>query len=231
LERTVISLGGSILVRGEDDASYLRRISGLLRELSADMHIAIVTGGGRTARAYIDLGRSCGANEAVLDEMGIAATRLNAYLLISALGTQCYPRPFSGIEEAISALSHYRMVIGGGTHPGHTTDTVAALLAERWEADAFLNLTSVPGAFTSDPATDPRAKRLESITTSDLVDLVDMSGRRAGANIVIDPLAARVLHRSRMKAFILHGRDIEGIRSCISGGSFEGTVVVPDGAD
>jgi uridylate kinase len=231
VKKIVISLGGSILVRGSGDAEYLRAITSVLSERSEGTSIAVITGGGRTARDYIGLGRSCGADEATLDEVGIAATRLNAILLISALRGSCYPRPFLSIDEGLAALVTHGIAVGGGTHPGHTTDAVAAILAERWGADLLLNLTSVDGAYTADPEKDPEAKRLDHLTSSELVGLVAPTGRSAGSHSVMDPLAAHIVHRARIPVRILHGRDIEGIRSCMAGRRFKGTMVEPDRRD
>ena len=231
MKKVVISLGGSILLRGSDDAEYLSSISSLLIDASKSCSIAVVTGGGRTARTYIELGRGCGADEATLDEVGIAATRLNAYLLIAALKGGTYPRPFQSIDEGLTALSSFRLAVGGGTHPGHTTDAVSALLAERWGADMLINLTSVDGAYTSDPNEDPGAKKIARMTSSDLVRLVEATVRTAGSHSVMDPLAAQIVHRSRIPLRILHGRDVAGIRACLRRATFKGTIVEPDRGD
>jgi len=227
--RLVISLGGSILVRGEDDAEYLAGIAKTLIELSSRYRIIVVTGGGRTARDYIRLGRSVGADEATLDVIGIAATRLNAFLLLAALDRVACPKPFDTIDECLVLSGSFRIVVGGGTHPGHTTDAVSALIAERWGADLFMNLTSVPGAFTSDPAIDPRAKRIDSMTSKELLELVDGTVREAGAHSPMDPLASRIVHRAGLRTCILHGRDLVSIVDCAEGRMFNGTTIVPSG--
>ena len=224
-KKAVISLGGSILVKGENDEEYIRSISSLFQDMIDEWMFGIVVGGGRTARSYIGLGRECGADEASLDELGIAATRLNARLLICALGNYCYPSVFDTIEEGIAALGSYSIVVGGGTHAGHTTDAVSALMAERWGADVFLNLTSVNGAYTSDPARDPDAKRIDRLSYSDLLDLVSLTRAGAGSHSVMDPLAARIMERSGMRTMILNGRDLKSVRSALDGREFDGTLV------
>ncbi|MDG6225834.1 MAG: UMP kinase [Candidatus Thermoplasmatota archaeon] len=224
-KKAVISLGGSILVRGENDAEYIRSISSLIKGMTDGWKFGIIVGGGRTARSYIGIGRECGADEASLDELGIAATRLNARLLMCALGVDCYPSAFETIEEGIAALGSFRIVVGGGTHAGHSTDAVSALFAERWGADVFLNLTSVNGAYTSDPAKVPDAKRIDRISRSDLVDLVSSTRTRAGSHSVMDPLAARIIERSEMNTMILNGRDLKSVGSALEGGDFDGTIV------
>ena len=85
MEKVVVSLGGSVLVPGDDDARYLAELAALLRDTSRHVRLFIVTGGGRTARYYIETGRALGIPERTLDEFGIAATRLNARLLAASL--------------------------------------------------------------------------------------------------------------------------------------------------
>jgi uridylate kinase len=228
VRKVVISLGGSILVKDDNDAGYIKELIGALRELDDDLKFIIITGGGKTARNYITIGRSTGADEATLDNIGIQATRLNAWLMIGALkGASVYPRPFSSLEEALVGASNHKFTIGGGTHPGHTTDAVSALIAEMWGADKFLNLTAVDGAYTSDPNNDPNAVRIPKMTTGELCDLVSSTTRGAGSHSVLDPLAATVVHRAGINTFISEGRDISNLVRCIEGNDFHGTTVVP----
>src|SRR3989442_10572607 len=86
MEKVVVSLGGSVLVPGDDDARYLRSLAGLLRDVSVRVKLFAFTGGGRIARYYIETRRSLGIGEGTLEEVGIPVTPLNARLLAAALG-------------------------------------------------------------------------------------------------------------------------------------------------
>ncbi|MFO8051084.1 MAG: UMP kinase [Thermoplasmatota archaeon] len=224
----VISVGGSMLVKDDDDAEYIRELATLLEDLSSGHRFVLITGGGSTARKYIDIGRRMGASEALLDNIGIQATRLNAWTLISALGDLVYPMPVKSMEEALIGISNHVMVVGGGTHPGHTTDTVAALIAERWKADVLINMTNVNGAYNLDPNKESKAERIRMMTSSQLVDLVSSTKSGAGSHSVIDPLASKVLHRAGIRTMIMDGRDLVSVRNSIEDGDFDGTLVVPD---
>ena len=228
MEKVVISLGGSILLTDRGDIEYLRELSKVLIETSLSRKLLVVTGGGGTARKYITLGRELGVDEATLDWQGICASRLNSWLVIGLLGDICYPRPFETLEEGLAAVGTFRITVGGGTHPGHTTDAVSALMAERWRADQFLNLTAVEGAYTADPNVNPDAERIERMTSGELVDLVSLTSRGAGSHSVMDPLAAHVIHRAGITTSILNGRDLSEFRKCIDGEKFKGTIVIPD---
>ncbi len=227
MERTVISLGGSILVRNEDDAAFIDGFRKMLSSFPKERKFIIITGGGRTARDYIGIGRELGSDEATLDWVGIGATRLNSWLMISCLGPECYPRPVETLEEALEASSSYRFVVGGGTHPGHTTDTVAALIAERWKADSFLNLTAVNGAYTADPNKDSTAEKIPEMTSVELMELVSGTVSGAGSHSVMDPIASKIIHRAGLNTYIMNGRDLDSVMNCLDGGDFDGTVVIP----
>src|SRR2546425_6536756 len=81
MEKVVVSLGGFVLVPGDDDARYLRSLAGLLRDGSVRVKIFVVTGGGRIARDYIETGRSLGIGERTPGEVGVAGKRLKSRLL------------------------------------------------------------------------------------------------------------------------------------------------------
>src|SRR5439155_1224780 len=100
MEKVVVSLGGSVLVPGDDDARYLRDLAALLMDVSARVKLFVVTGGGRIARYYIETGRALGIGEPTLDEFGIAVTRLNARLLAAALAGRANREPAKTYAEA-----------------------------------------------------------------------------------------------------------------------------------
>ena len=230
MRKVVISLGGSILVKGDDDAGYIQELVTGLVGTAKDTKYIIVTGGGKLARDYISIGRQAATDEATLDSMGIQATRMNAWLVLGAFrGQDVYPRPFRSIEEALIGASNNRFTLGGGTHPGHTTDAVSALIAEMWRADMFINLTAVDGAYTADPNEFEDARRIPQITSARLLDLVSETTRGAGSHSVMDPLAASVIHRAGIETYILNGRDVPNLLKCLSGSDAFGTIVVPGG--
>ena len=46
-ESVVVSIGGSILVPGENDSDYITRLAAMLKEASKESRIAVICGGGR----------------------------------------------------------------------------------------------------------------------------------------------------------------------------------------
>ena len=166
-----------------------------------------------------------GANEIQLDELGIASTKLNARLLITALGESAYPLPVETYEDAFVQAQEFAIVVMGGTQPGHTTDAVAMMLAEYVGAEKFINVTSVDGVYTADPKEDPNAVKLDRLTPDKLIELTRQGKHMAGPHIVIDQLAARIIKRSGIITNVLDGRDLTALEDAISGKSFNGSII------
>ena len=83
--KIVVTIGGSIIIKDHDYRKF-RDYADVLRNLKEENDVFVVVGGGKTAREYIDIARSLGVSEAMCDDVGIEVTRLNAKLLIAALG-------------------------------------------------------------------------------------------------------------------------------------------------
>src|SRR5438445_2086643 len=158
MEKVVVSLGGSVLVPGDDDARYLRDLAALFRDVSTRVKLFVVTGGGRIARYYIETGRALGIGERTLDEFGIAVTRLNARLLAAALNGRANREPAKTYAEAAALGRRHAIVIMAGTRPGHTPDRVSASLAPLVHRARILNAKSVPRVRTPQPEKDPHAQ-------------------------------------------------------------------------
>jgi uridylate kinase len=225
MEKVVVSLGGSILVPGEDDAQYHRELAALFQDLSTRLKLFVVTGGGRVARYYIETGRALGIRERTLDEFGITVTRLNARLLAAAVGPRTNREPATTVAEAARLSKRYPIVMMAGTTPGHTTDLVSASLARAMRADRIVNATSVDGVYDADPKKDPTARLLDRLGFEDLVALAGKGHEAAGPSVVFDPAAARVLLRTRTPLHVVHGRDLKALRGAIVGEPFHGTRV------
>ncbi len=227
--RVAISTGGSIVAPEPLDPGFVGDLASVLVEATKERDLLVVVGGGRTARRYIEACRELGADETYLDLVGIDCTRLNARILIAALGDEVYNGVPSTVQEALEAAQDHRVVVMGGTIPGQTTDAVTAELAALAKAEELVILTNVDGVYTADPRHDPDAERLPSITSSRLLEIVDVDGYAAGSSTVVDPVAARVVHRTGIATKVLDGRDLPQVRLALAGDDFHGTLVTPDG--
>jgi uridylate kinase len=225
MDTVVVSLGGSVLIPDEEDADHLSNLSSLLKELSSEYRLLLVCGGGKVARYYITTGRDIGANERDLDELGIMTTRINARLVSLSLGQLAIDTVPTTIEEAAKAGGCGKIVVMGGTVPGHTTDAVSAMLAEKVGASRIVNGTSVDAAFTADPRKVKDAKRLHTISHSELNQLVSHGMHRAGPSHVFDPLGASIAAKNNIPIFIINGRNMDEMRAAIQGKKIKGTLV------
>lgn len=225
--RVVVSIGGSVLAPGLE-ADRVEAHADAIDGLVQDGHeVATVVGGGGVARRYIETARELGASEYDLDALGIDVTRLNARLLITALGSSATPEPAPSHEDARASLRRGEVAVMGGTMPGHTTDAVAALLAEMVGADILIYATSVPGVFSADPEKSPNAERYDQLSASDLVDVIASIETAAGSNAPVDLLAAKIIERSGLHAVVLDGNDPDRIAAAVAG-DVDGSEVLPD---
>lgn len=227
MTRLVISLGGSILFPSLE-AHTLRAWAPVLCGLARSVDLFVVVGGGGEARRYIQAARDTWADEAFCDEIGILVTRLNATLLIGALGTAAYPRVALTPGEAMEYSGRGKIVVMGGVTPAQTTDAVAAVLAERARAALLVNLTSVDGIYSADPKKDPAARKYSRMTPQELLAVVGSGGLAAGSNTVVDMVAAKVVERSRIPLLVLDGRDPRLLERVLFSAEGAGTMVIGD---
>jgi uridylate kinase len=150
---------------------------------------------------------------------------MNARLLIVALGESANPVPPEDVNDAAVLGKKYEIVVMGGTVPGHTTDAVAASLAEKVGAKRFINATSIDGVYTADPKKDKSAKKIEILTHKELMEIVSKNGMGAGVNSVIDPVAALILFRSKLETLVVNGYELKELESAIAGKKFKGSII------
>lgn len=221
----VISMGGSVLIPNDRDTHFLTQVAEMIRILAKDHQLVIVCGGGRVSRYYIRTGKELGAGRDDQDQMGIEVTRLNAKLLQLAIGKDCYQGIPKSIDEAEGAALQSRIVVMGGTVPGHTTDAVSAMIAERLKAERIVNATSVDAAYSVDPKKHPDAEKYYRLTHQQLHDLVNKGHHSAGPSDVFDKLGAEVAMRSNIPLYIIDGRNLRELEAAVRGEKVKGTVV------
>ena len=223
MEKVVVSIGGSILVPGENDADFIGRLAEMLKEVSKEVQLAVVCGGGKTARYYANVAKDLGGGTYEQDILGIAATRMNAQLLSLALGDMPDSVPVDAKELAkVSAPG--KIVVMGGTVPGHTTDAVSSMVAAELKADRIVNGTAVDAVYTADPRKDPNAKKITSMTIDELGDIV-YKEHGASKSSVFDPLGVKLAKENRIDILIIDGRNLDELKNAILGKPIKGTFV------
>jgi uridylate kinase len=224
--KLVIKLSGTLFPMKLNPAK-ISAYAGLLRRLKKKGHkIVVVTGGGEDARRMLQAARELGGSETLCDMIGIETARLNSRLLIAKLGEDAYPEPPTSVGELRRAFELGKIVIMGGLQPGQSTDAVAAIAAESIGADILIRTTDVDGVYTSDPAKDPNAKKLDRIEVNRLLKKVLSGEFVAGSYELFDPIAVKVVARSGIRTWIINVDNPRNVESVIQGKSV-GTLVDP----
>ena len=222
MESIIISLGGSVILAKDLEKNYFPSFLKLIEKTCKDYKIFIVAGGGGTARTYIKLGRALDMSEEQLDEMGIAITRINAKFLTNIIKNSNKKIPHS-TDEAIKMKN--LVVIMGGTTPGHSTDMVAAELAEKTKATKLIIATNVDGVYTKDPNKYNDAKQIKEISIQKLIEQHGTDWNEAGKNIVIDGPALKIINRSNILTYVLNGKKLDQLDKALNNQSFNGTII------
>jgi len=175
-----------------------------------------VTGGGQTARRYIRVARESGADESTCDQIGIEISRLNAYLLISTMGDLAYPEIPPTIKDLKRFFHSQKVIVMGGLTPGHSTTAVGAISAETVRADCYVIASDVEGIYTSDPKVNKEAKKLDTITTTEILNMVYKRRLWAGT-YELDPVAVKIIERSRIPTYFISGLNPKNVERVISG--------------
>jgi uridylate kinase len=223
-KKVVIKLSGSIFSE-ERNKDTIKRYAEMLTDINIDVQPIVIAGGGKIARHYINLARDLGSDEASLDIMGIEVSRLNAKLLITALGEQAYSQVPKNLDEVTIATESGKIVIVGGLHPGQSTNATSALIAEKVRAFRFLNATDVDGIYDLDPNTSRNAKLLNEITVNECMEILKDGSSMAGTYDLMDIVALKVIERSKIPTRVLRS-DITNIKNAIIGTYPIGTEIV-----
>lgn len=172
---------------------------------NGDEQVLVVTGAGGL-KNYIHAAGEFG-NQGEQDLVGIAATRLNAKTLMTAM--EAYPDTPKTAEEIRKAASTGQNVVMGGLTPGHSTDAVAAIAAEILESDLYI-ATTVDGVYDKDPEKED-AEKFDEISTEELRTVVS-GNNKAGGHELIDLTAIDIIERSGTSTKIFEGT-VENIKS------------------
>ena len=224
---TVISLGGSIVAPDGVDEGFLKDFTALIGDfLSRDekRRFILVAGGGGPARAWQKACRSICPSplDDQADWIGIMATRLNAQLVKAVMGEWCTQDVVYDPTQVEPLMG--RVLVASGWKPGFSSDYDAVLLAERFQADAVINLSNIEKVYTDDPKKNPDAKPIDAISWADFCTMVGDEWV-PGKNVPFDPIASRHAAKLGLKVICAAGRDLPNLKRILSGETFTGTII------
>lgn len=207
--------------------SYVRKLAKIIKKYS-DRHKFIITvGGGYASRLYINSSRQIIKNEAVLDEIAIAITRINALIVKDLFSDMdVYPNIVTELSELRMAnkSNSYTVVLMGGLLPGISTDAVATLTCEVAGSKILINISE--DAYIYDrPPTEKGAKRLEVVDHNRMIEVASIRDtRQAGSNFVFDLVASKLAKRGHIEVRFVND-NLEQLELAIAGKKHQGTVV------
>lgn len=221
METLVISLGGSIIVPGEIDKVFLKKLREIILRLR-QTRFMIICGGGKVCRNYQNAAKEIAdVSKDDLDWIGISATWLNAELVRSIFGEEAHRKVIHNPDEEIDGSN--RVVIGAGVEPGSSTDLRAVQLAKRFGAVRVINMSNIDYVYSADPKKDPNAERLTEIAWSEFRELVGNEWD-PGLNMPFDPIASREAEALGLEVIII-GNDISNLEKLLRGEAFKGTTI------
>ncbi|MEM4347341.1 MAG: UMP kinase [Candidatus Altiarchaeota archaeon] len=222
--KVVISLGGSLLCPKNFDYVFAEKFSKFIKDMSEKHKFVIVTGGGKIARRFIARARKEKANEFLCDLEGIKATHINAKKLSEFFYRKKVEIP-KNFSDAMKVFKKRGIVVMGGTSPGHSTDAVAALMAECINADLLINATNVSGVYNKNPRKYKDARLYKKISIKGLMKMLANYSSKAGKYELIDFIALQIIQRSKIKTIFLDGKNLENLKKAIEGKKFVGTTI------
>ncbi|MHA1522117.1 MAG: UMP kinase [Promethearchaeota archaeon] len=221
----VVKMGGSLLFDADlaIRSEIMTQLSAIFNE-STDL-AAVIVGGGKIARKYIQAAREFNANESQCDTFGIGASRLNASLVIATLGDKAYPQPIEHPKEVAVAAQFNKVLVAGGFIPGQSTTSVTFQIAEILNATDVVILTDVDGIYDKDPHQHPGAKKFDEISIPQLEKVIYGQGgdtqAAAGEYRILDAVSLQILKRSHFNVRLTDGANFETLRQLLVDNRFD----------
>jgi uridylate kinase len=222
--RIVVRIGGSV-VASPVNTELMSKYADIIKTIKQEGHeVVVVIGGGALAREFIVIAKNLGLDMTEQDEIAISCSRLFAQLFLKKIGEAGCSKIAITLEDTAQCLDEDKIVVMGGLRPGITTDAVAALVAERINAELLVKGTDQNGVYDKDPRKHPNAVKLDILSLEDLAKVFEHNEHKAGIHQIIDPEAIKVLKRKRLKLVVVNGFKPENIVAAIKGENV-GTVI------
>lgn len=212
--KTVLRIGGSVL-GSPPNPKMVEGYARVVADLNSEGHsVAVVVGGGQVSREYIRSAEKMGLSSYQQDTIAIHASRLNARLVAMKLGgVSSVP---TSIDGMLQRLARNRVAVMGGLKPGITTDTVAAIVAQRWGADLLVKSSDQEGIYTADPRSNRKAKKLDKLSYDRMKEILG-GAHKPGIHSIVDPVAVEQLATSKIRLVVLNGSNPRGVLKAVHG--------------
>ena len=209
----VIKVGGSLA----ENPERLRALCRKLGELAKKYELMVVPGGGKFADSVRDLDQRFNLANSVSHRMAILAMDQFGLLLSNITPNS---RVFRQLEHAKELSEAKTMPI---FLPSHwmfqedplenswdvTSDTIAAYVAWRVNAEKVVLVTDVDGVFTGDPKAGSGAKLIERLSAKKLLTL------RQGTSV--DRYLPKLLLESQIDCYVVNGNYPDRVEAVLAG--------------
>ena len=221
----IIALGGSIIVPGKINVPFLKDFRKFIFEkIKKGKKFIIVTGGGKTARNF-----QKAASEIIkitaddLDWIGIHSTRLNAHLLRTIFRKKACPIVLDNPYKPLK--TRRKIIVASGWRPGWSTDYIAVLLAKRFHQKEVIIASRIGYVYDNyNQLNGKLRKKVEKLSWSKYRKLIGSSWK-PGMPSPVDPIAARLSQKLRLKAVIIKANKLKNLENLLEGKEFKGTVI------
>jgi len=223
-ETIVISVGGSLIVPDQIDVAFLKKLKDfIVAETTNGRRFIIIAGGGKTARRYQDAaGEASDLQSEDLDWLGLHATRLNGHLLRTIFRDLAHPVIVTNPDDVLDIPKTTPLIVAAGYRPGCSTDLRAIQIADRVGAHKVINLSNTDYVYTSNPATNPTAEKIENIKWADFRKLIPEEWD-PGLSSPFDPVAAKEAERLGIEVAQINGTHLEYLINYLNDEDFIGT--------
>ena len=232
MSRILLKLSGEALAgdkhHGFDEATVIEVAKQVKQIVDKGTQVGIVIGGGNFWR-----GRTSETiDRTKADQIGMLATVMNC-IYVSEISRyvgmktavltpfECGNMTKLFSKDRANKYFEKGMVVffaGGTGHPYFSTDTGIVLRAIELDADAILLAKAIDGVYDSDPKINPKAKKYDKISITDVVD------KHLG---VIDMTASVMCMENKMPLMVFGLNEKDSIVNALSG-KFNGTIVTVD---
>lgn len=213
------------MIPDEVDYKFINEFKNLIKRLSREMRIVIVTGGGSTARKYINPLIKEGISQKTACLIGIGITRLNARFMLNFFGEPAAKHLPSSMKEIKNMLEKDKIIFTGGLRfvQDNTSDGTAAQIASYLKTD-LINITNVKGLYTKDPNKHKDARFIPKIKFEEFNKIASKIKYRAGQHFILDQNASKIIMNNKIKTSII-GPDLKNAENCLTGKKFIGTII------
>lgn len=222
MKTIVIKLGGSLVFPNEIDTKFLKEFKILIEDyISKGHNFGIVVGGGKLARRYQNAVKELiGEDQKKEDNIGIEATKINAYLLKTIFKDLADDKIILDYSKPIKTKKP--VIFGAGYKPDWSTDYDSMIMAENLGAKELIELSNISHVYDKDPNIYKDAKPLNNINWEQMLKICK-GPWKPGLSSPLDPMAASLGAKNKQKVVFI--ANLENLKKYLDGKKFVGTVI------